>query len=228
MTAAGAGTCTSQSGAGTEQPGAEAEPAESQQPAVLESTVSVEKLNLSGTGLRDWGQLRSLQCIAPNLRDLRLRDVPLTKELSADIARMLVIASLPSVFEGGRGMQTVGSETCGRLNGGAVSRSERRDAEVFAEKYWSGEWAILKKSIDAERRKLLGSKLDGAGAPGSSEPSSGAGDPLAASGGAAAGGAEASSSGAEKGDGGDVIASSMMPARSVFGTKHVQDLGRLG
>jgi len=159
-----------------------------------------------------------------------MRRVPLLADVAPDIGRMLVVAALPKVFEGGSGLQTVGSETCGRLNGGAVSRSERRDAVVFSEKYWSGEWAQLKASIDAERRVLLGDRLgteSGASARGRerevlAEP---AGDGTGTGTGMGTWGA---SSVALTSDGGDVIGRGLMPVKSVFGTQHARDLGRLG
>jgi hypothetical protein len=38
---------------------------------------------------------------------------------------MLLIAHLPNVSSGGKGRQTVGSETCGLLNGSMITANER-------------------------------------------------------------------------------------------------------
>jgi hypothetical protein len=49
---------------------------------------------------------------------------------------MLLIAHLPNVSSGGKGRQTVGSETCGLLNGSMITANERRDAHRFFLEYW--------------------------------------------------------------------------------------------
>lgn len=114
----------------------------------------LRSLDLSHTLVGDFGSVEQLGKL-PALRSLRLSGVPLLGCMEPDIARMLCIARLPNVSAGGAGLQTVGSETCGRFNGAPVSRSDRREAEAFAERWVSGEWRRFREAHG---------KGDGAGA----------------------------------------------------------------
>ena len=96
---------------------------------------SLRSLSLNGTCIRSWEQVDAL-ALLPALRDVRLQDIELTEHLGSDEKRMLVIAHLPNVSSGGKGRQTVGSETCGLLNGGMVTANERRDAHRHYLEYW--------------------------------------------------------------------------------------------
>jgi hypothetical protein len=108
---------------------------------------SLQSLNLSNTCISDWGSIDAVGRVA-SLRHVRLTNIPLLDGLAGDVARMLCIAHLPNVSAGGHGLQTVGSETCGTLNGGPVSRSERLEAEVFRERWDSGEWERFCEASD--------------------------------------------------------------------------------
>ena len=97
--------------------------------------VALKSVSLNETGVSSWDEVDALARL-PALRDLRIVDVPLTRGLSGEEQRMLLIAHLPNVSSGGKGRQTVGSETCGRLNGSMVTANERRDAHRFFLEYW--------------------------------------------------------------------------------------------
>ena len=105
----------------------------------------LRSLDLSGSRIGDWRAVELLGRL-PALRALRLTGVPLLDGMEPDIARMLCIARLPNVSAGGAGLQTVGSETCGRFNGAPVSRSDRREAEAFSERWDSGEWRRFREA----------------------------------------------------------------------------------
>eukprot|EP00899_Mesostigma_viride_P009631 jgi/Mesvir1/1866/Mv10500-RA.1 len=109
----------------------------------------LRSLWLSGTRIASFDDVAQLGRL-PALRDLRLRDVPLTAPLEEDVARLLLISHLPNVAAGGKGMQTVGSETAGLLNGSAVTRSERWDAAAFRERWDSGEWHAFRSETNPD------------------------------------------------------------------------------
>jgi hypothetical protein len=96
---------------------------------------TLRSLSLNSTGINSWEQVDALARLS-SLRDVRLQDVELTRGMSSEAQRMLVIAHLPNVSSGGKGRQTVGSETCGLLNGGMITANERRDAHRFFLEYW--------------------------------------------------------------------------------------------
>jgi len=96
---------------------------------------ALRSLSLNGTRISAWAQVDALARL-PSLRDVRLQELELTRTLSAEAQRMLLIAHLPNVSSGGKGRQTVGSETCGLLNGSMITANERRDAHRFFLEYW--------------------------------------------------------------------------------------------
>lgn len=106
---------------------------------------SLVTLNLADALIADWESVRGLGRLA-SLRNLRLTGNPLLERYEDDIGRMLCISQLPNISSGGAGLQTVGSETCGKLNGAAVTRSDRREAEAFAERWDNGEWMRFRKA----------------------------------------------------------------------------------
>jgi Leucine-rich repeat (LRR) protein len=89
----------------------------------------LKALNLSRCPIDRWESIDALGKF-PALRDLRIVDCPLPSP-DAETTRLLAIARLPNVAAGGHGLQTVGSETAGLLNGSAISRMERRGARNF-------------------------------------------------------------------------------------------------
>ena len=108
-----------------------AEPAAGASPPLL--FAALRTLSLSNCPLDGWASVEALACL-PRLRDLRLQDVPfLERRYNVDERRMLVIARLRVLSAGGRGKQTVGSETCGLLNRSPITANERHDAERFFE-----------------------------------------------------------------------------------------------
>ena len=89
----------------------------------------LRSLNLSRCPIDRWESIDALGEF-PALRDLRIVDCPLPSP-DAETTRLLAIARLPNVAAGGHGLQTVGSETAGLLNGSAISRMERRGGRNF-------------------------------------------------------------------------------------------------
>lgn len=85
---------------------------------------NLSTVNLANTAIEDF---ETVKCFGrlPSLRAIRLSNCPFPVP-EPDVLRMLLIASLPNVASGGGGLQTVGSETAGLLNGSAVTRMERR------------------------------------------------------------------------------------------------------
>jgi len=122
----------------------------------------LRSLSLNATCISSWEQIDALAML-PALRDIRLQEIELTQSLGDDEKRMLVIAHLPNVSSGGKGRQTVGSETCGLLNGSMVTANERRDAHRYFLEYWSktpperrpGRYAAL-LAADPLARRLAG------------------------------------------------------------------------
>jgi hypothetical protein len=96
------------------------------------SFANLAALSLSQCPLSGWAAVEALANI-PALRDLRLYEVPFMAIYNEDARRMLVIARLNNLSAGGRGRQTVGSETAGLLNRGPITAHEREDAQRFFE-----------------------------------------------------------------------------------------------
>mmetsp|Transcript_11349 Transcript_11349/g.17849 ORF Transcript_11349/g.17849 Transcript_11349/m.17849 type:complete len:211 (+) Transcript_11349:644-1276(+) len=113
-------------------------------------TENLSSLYLNGTKLGNWDEVDILGRL-PKLRDVRLQNLQFLSKYDADTQRMLLIAHLPNVSAGGEGRQTVGSETCGRLNGGMVTASERRDAHRFFLEHWEK----VEMSLRPRRYKTL-------------------------------------------------------------------------
>jgi Leucine-rich repeat (LRR) protein len=84
----------------------------------------LRSLNLANTSIDRFDTVQVLGRLS-SLRDIRLSNCPFPPA-EPDELRMLLIAQLPNVSSGGAGLQTVGSETAGLLNGSAVTRLERR------------------------------------------------------------------------------------------------------
>lgn len=113
--------------------------------------LSLTSLSLSDTCLSSWAHVDALARF-PSLREVRLQNIPLLSGIDQDSARMLLISHLPNVCAGGQGRQTVGSETCGRVNGGMVTATERRDAHRFFLEYYA---PLPASSRPARYRALL-------------------------------------------------------------------------
>ena len=98
------------------------------------SFATLAALSLSQCPIQGWESVEALANL-PALRDLRLYEVPFMAIYAEDARRMLVIARLKNLSAGGKGRQTVGSETAGLLNRGPITANEREDAVRFFESF---------------------------------------------------------------------------------------------